>query len=160
MKSVINSVMPQATMVDYPGRLSGLMFTSGCNFHCGFCHNAALLHNEAKHGDASAGTYDFDKLDEFLKGFDVDLGNVVSRKLRFPRRRSVFPVMKRLVVGALIHRDVFVRDADIGQSIGEIRTTGPFKTNVDDGAIAVRLLLDDRIDFGSDIRSNRLTHVS
>ena len=78
MKSVINSVMPQATMVDYPGRLSGLMFTSGCNFHCGFCHNAALLHNEAKHGDASAGTYDFDKLDEFLKGFKRQWTNAIT----------------------------------------------------------------------------------
>ena len=78
MKSVINSIMPQATMVDYPGRLSGLMFTSGCNFHCGFCHNAALLHNEAKHGDASAGTYDFDKLDEFLKGFKRQWTNAIT----------------------------------------------------------------------------------
>ena len=73
MKSVINSVMPHATMVDYPGRLSGLMFTSGCNFHCGFCHNIALLH-----GDETAETYDYETLDEFLKSFKRQWTNAIT----------------------------------------------------------------------------------
>jgi len=30
-------------MVDYPGRLAAVFFVGGCNFRCGFCHNAALL---------------------------------------------------------------------------------------------------------------------
>lgn len=30
-------------MVDYPGMLSAVMFTTGCNFSCGFCHNATLM---------------------------------------------------------------------------------------------------------------------
>jgi len=30
-------------MVDFPGRMAAVFFTSGCNFRCGFCHNAALL---------------------------------------------------------------------------------------------------------------------
>jgi pyruvate formate lyase activating enzyme len=29
--------------VDYPGRIAAVFFTSGCNFHCGYCHNAARL---------------------------------------------------------------------------------------------------------------------
>ena len=31
------------SMLDYPGCMSALFFTSGCNFRCGYCHNAALL---------------------------------------------------------------------------------------------------------------------
>ena len=31
------------SMVDYPGHLAALLFTGGCNFRCGFCHNAALM---------------------------------------------------------------------------------------------------------------------
>lgn len=31
------------SMLDYPGCLSAIFFTSGCNFGCGFCHNAALI---------------------------------------------------------------------------------------------------------------------
>ena len=30
-------------MVDFPGHLSAIFFLSGCNFHCGFCHNAELM---------------------------------------------------------------------------------------------------------------------
>lgn len=30
-------------MVDYPKRFAAVFFTSGCNFACGFCHNAALM---------------------------------------------------------------------------------------------------------------------
>lgn len=31
------------TMVDFPGRLAAVLFVSGCNFQCGFCHNARLM---------------------------------------------------------------------------------------------------------------------
>ena len=30
-------------MVDYAGHLAAVFFTSGCNFTCGFCHNASLM---------------------------------------------------------------------------------------------------------------------
>ncbi|NCD34848.1 MAG: anaerobic ribonucleoside-triphosphate reductase activating protein [Spartobacteria bacterium] len=37
------------SMVDYEGQLSAIFFTSGCNFQCGFCHNAALIGKQQKH---------------------------------------------------------------------------------------------------------------
>ncbi len=30
-------------MVDFPRKFAAVFFTSGCNFTCGFCHNAALI---------------------------------------------------------------------------------------------------------------------
>ena len=30
-------------MVDYPKKFAAVFFTSGCNFTCGFCHNASLM---------------------------------------------------------------------------------------------------------------------
>lgn len=30
-------------MMDFPGHLCGVFFLSGCNFTCGFCHNASLM---------------------------------------------------------------------------------------------------------------------
>ena len=36
----------QTTMVDFPGRIAGVVFTTGCNFQCGFCHNATLLQKQ------------------------------------------------------------------------------------------------------------------
>ena len=37
------SALSSVSMVDYPGRMAAVFFTSGCNFHCGYCHNAARL---------------------------------------------------------------------------------------------------------------------
>lgn len=58
--SVIHGILRQPSLVDYPGQLGVLMFTSGCNFRCGFCHNVDLL----DHFDAR--TYSFRVLHEKL----------------------------------------------------------------------------------------------
>jgi len=31
------------SMVDYPGKLSAIIFTQGCNFRCPYCHNPELV---------------------------------------------------------------------------------------------------------------------
>ena len=41
--SPVFGVLKNPSMVDFPGAMAGVMFTAGCNFRCGFCHNAELL---------------------------------------------------------------------------------------------------------------------
>ena len=41
--SPVFAYLRHPTMVDFPGRLAAVFFTSGCNFRCGFCHNASLM---------------------------------------------------------------------------------------------------------------------
>lgn len=36
------------TLLDYPGKVAGIIFTVGCNFACGFCHNPELVKVEEK----------------------------------------------------------------------------------------------------------------
>jgi pyruvate formate lyase activating enzyme len=31
------------SLIDYPGKISSVIFTAGCNFRCGFCHNPDLV---------------------------------------------------------------------------------------------------------------------
>ncbi|MCK5883775.1 MAG: anaerobic ribonucleoside-triphosphate reductase activating protein [Bacteriovoracaceae bacterium] len=31
------------TLVDFPGNVASTIFISGCNFHCGFCHNPDMV---------------------------------------------------------------------------------------------------------------------
>jgi pyruvate formate lyase activating enzyme len=31
------------TLVDYPGKMAAIVFTQGCNFRCGYCHNPQLV---------------------------------------------------------------------------------------------------------------------
>lgn len=39
------------SLVDFPARISAVVFTQGCNFRCPFCHNPALLSDEASDGE-------------------------------------------------------------------------------------------------------------
>jgi len=41
--SPVRGWLPHPSLTDFPGRLAPVLFVSGCNFRCGFCHNAALL---------------------------------------------------------------------------------------------------------------------
>ena len=31
------------SLIDYPGKVSAVVFLGGCNFRCGFCHNRDLV---------------------------------------------------------------------------------------------------------------------
>ena len=44
----VYAYLEKPSMVDYPAHLAAVFFTSGCNFGCGFCHNASLMgHRQA-----------------------------------------------------------------------------------------------------------------
>ena len=36
--------LQKTSLLDYPGHLSAILFTGGCNFNCPYCHNSDLLH--------------------------------------------------------------------------------------------------------------------
>lgn len=38
----------KTTLLDFPGKVACTVFTYGCNFRCGFCHNALLVTRENK----------------------------------------------------------------------------------------------------------------
>ena len=40
------SGLQKLTLLDYPGKMACTVFTYGCNFRCGFCHNALLVTKE------------------------------------------------------------------------------------------------------------------
>lgn len=42
-QSPVYGYLERPSLVDFPGRMAAVFFTSGCNFRCGFCHNASLL---------------------------------------------------------------------------------------------------------------------
>lgn len=40
--------LQKLSLLDYPDKNSAIIFTVGCNFHCGFCHNAELVNQEGQ----------------------------------------------------------------------------------------------------------------
>lgn len=49
------------SLLDYPGKMSAILFTKGCNFKCPFCHNGLTLL------DDSVAEIPFEEILEFLK---------------------------------------------------------------------------------------------
>ncbi len=37
----------KCSFIDYPGKISAIIFTVGCNFHCPYCHNPELVNETA-----------------------------------------------------------------------------------------------------------------
>ena len=35
--------LQKLSLIDYPGKLAAVVFTQGCNFRCGYCHNPELV---------------------------------------------------------------------------------------------------------------------
>jgi pyruvate formate lyase activating enzyme len=40
---MIITALTKFSAIDFPGRLACILFTGGCNFRCGFCHNAEFV---------------------------------------------------------------------------------------------------------------------
>ncbi|MCI1273155.1 MAG: anaerobic ribonucleoside-triphosphate reductase activating protein [Clostridiaceae bacterium] len=38
--------LQKTSLLDYPKKISAIVFTKGCNFKCGYCHNPELFSNE------------------------------------------------------------------------------------------------------------------
>ena len=36
--------LQKTSLIDFPGKISCVLFLSGCNFHCPYCHNPELVH--------------------------------------------------------------------------------------------------------------------
>jgi pyruvate formate lyase activating enzyme len=63
--SPVYALLEKPSMIDFPGHLCGVFFLSGCNFTCGFCHNATLM------GAKQAGLT-WTRLDEICARFKAD----------------------------------------------------------------------------------------
>ncbi len=60
----------KSSLIDFPGLISCVLFTPGCNFDCFYCHNRHLL-------EGAADRVDFDALMAFLKKRVGQLDGVV-----------------------------------------------------------------------------------
>ncbi len=57
------------SLLDYPDKISAIIFTSGCNFRCGYCHNPELFFSNSEWNE--------EKVLEFLKTRQGKLDGVV-----------------------------------------------------------------------------------
>jgi len=48
----------KTSLIDYPGKISSVVFTQGCNFRCPFCHNPELIEPVGKYEIAEEEIFD------------------------------------------------------------------------------------------------------
>jgi pyruvate formate lyase activating enzyme len=64
--------LQKTSLIDYPGKISCVLFLSGCNFHCPYCHNPQLVNGSVE------GIEQADVLSYLKKRKDLLDGVVVS----------------------------------------------------------------------------------
>ena len=55
----------KTTLVDFPNKVAAIVFTQGCNFRCGYCHNPSLLSKSNSEPDSES--FSKEKFFAFLK---------------------------------------------------------------------------------------------
>ncbi len=58
----------KSTLIDYPQKIASVVFTQGCNFRCGYCHNPELL--------SASKTYGITTTDEYIAFLKTRLGKL------------------------------------------------------------------------------------
>ena len=59
----------KSTLIDYPGKVGCVLFFSGCNFHCPYCHNPELAKGMALEAWTEPQAFDFlEERKRFLEG--------------------------------------------------------------------------------------------
>ena len=59
--------LQKTSLLDFPEKIAAIVFTMGCNFRCGYCHNPELINGEAK----------IEEVFEFLKTRQGKLDGIV-----------------------------------------------------------------------------------
>ncbi|MDR1695735.1 MAG: anaerobic ribonucleoside-triphosphate reductase activating protein [Endomicrobium sp.] len=72
MMSFLIGGLQKTSLLDYPGKIAAIVFTQGCNFRCGYCHNPELNKINSKKP-----VYTVPAFFEFLKNRTGKLDGVV-----------------------------------------------------------------------------------
>ncbi|MDD3420363.1 MAG: 4Fe-4S cluster-binding domain-containing protein, partial [Candidatus Gastranaerophilales bacterium] len=49
----------KSSLLDYPGKISAILFTQGCNFACPYCHNPELVKETSDFSVEESEVFDF-----------------------------------------------------------------------------------------------------
>lgn len=60
----------KTSLIDYPGKVAAIVFTFGCNFRCGYCHNPDLIIKKKQNSVAISEKEFFDFLNKRRKVLD------------------------------------------------------------------------------------------
>ena len=104
------------SFVDYPGVISAVVFTTGCNYNCWYCHNSHILHKKGSISEEKVFSF-LEERKKFLDGVVVSGGEPTLQKDLIPFVKKIkdrgylvkldtngsnFEVLKTLVENKLV----------------------------------------------------------
>lgn len=106
--------LKKTSLLDYPGKISAIVFTQGCNFRCGYCHNPGLLKN-FKNDSVNP-----ESLFEFLKTRQGKLDGIVITGGEPTLQPDLIPFIKKIKeLGFLVKLDTNGTNPDVVQDLLE-----------------------------------------
>lgn len=91
----------KTSLLDYPDKISAIVFMQGCNFNCGYCHNPGLLKNLSKND-----IYNSDVFFDFLSKRKGKLDGVVITGGEATLQPDLKPFIQRIKnMGFLVKLD-------------------------------------------------------
>lgn len=100
MQFVIGGVQ-KTSLLDYPDKISAIVFTQGCNFRCGYCHNPDLLQVDSKKD-----IYSTDVFFDFLQKRQGKLDGVVITGGESTLQKDLIPFIEKVKsMGFLVKLD-------------------------------------------------------
>ncbi len=69
-KAMVFGGLQKNSFIDYPGRISCILFVSGCNFDCPYCHNPGLVKGGPMASPSLNGEAVFEFLELIICSFD------------------------------------------------------------------------------------------
>lgn len=88
MRFIIGGIQ-KTSLLDYPDKISAIVFTQSCNFNCGYCHNPELLNSKKD-------IYSTDVFFEFLEKRKGKLDGVVITGGEATLQADLIPFIKEV----------------------------------------------------------------
>lgn len=151
--------LQKLTLLDYPGKLACTIFTSGCNYRCPFCHNAALVTHPGESVSVDSVLEFLRKRRGVLQGVCVTGGEPLLQRDIWDLLRQIrelgyeikldtngsFPALLRQAVEAGLVDYVAMDVKNCAEAYGE--TVGLAGFDPADVAESIRYLLSGAVDY-------------
>lgn len=112
------------TLIDYPGKISAIVFTMGCNFRCPYCHNPELV-------DETGALIDEDEVFAFLDRRRTLLDAVTISGGEPTIHDDLIPFMEKIkALGFLIKLDTNGTNPDVIREIQEKQLADYFAMDI------------------------------